>query len=325
MKNIKDIMAVVTDPDFRPRLLADNQRSVRYYNRDLGFGDLKRILAAHPEMPPAEVFRLCDAFFTEDKIQAIVAEEQRCADLNPFYGSSFQPIGGEFFGGMVLASTDQFTAMLLALDGFEIDLAKQRNGERRTLTFGGQETYLKFYRARDFPLQSWRIPTYGDDDDLAMLDMRFEEGPRHDCKAGDAIHFKANESFEYSSKVGSHALVLQIQMYRGGLPMALEFDFDTRRMVGASSPAQEPTRLQMLATAMRLFDRQDSCEQMERLLEHPSHYVRWHTMREYLGLNFERAWPHLERMRDQDPQAAVRRAAQRTIHMLGDPMAVAAE
>ncbi|ATY31204.1 HEAT repeat domain-containing protein [Sphingomonas psychrotolerans] len=326
MKNLKDIMAVVTAPEFRPGLLEDNKRSVSYYNDYLGFGDLKRILAANEDMTPAEVFRLCDVFFTEDRIQSVVAEEQRCADRNPFYGSSFQPIGGEFFGGMVLASTDQFTAMLLALDGFEIDLAKQRYGERRTLTFGGQETYLKFFRAHEFPLQSWKIPTFGDDDDLHTLDLRFEEGDRFDCKAGESLHFKANESFEYSAKAGSHALVLQIQMYRGGMPMALEFDFDTRRMVGASSPAQEPTRLQMLATAMRLFGRQDSCDQLERLLEHPSHYVRWHTMREYLGLNLERAWPHLERMRDQDPQAAVRRAAQRTIEMLSEEMpAIAAE
>lgn len=327
MRNLKNVMAVVNEPGFHQRLLDDNKRSVTFYNEELGFGDLKRVLAANRRMGADEVFRLCDLFFTEDRIQRIVAEERSCAERNPFYGSSFQPISADFFGGIVLVSTDEFTAMLLALDGFEIELAKQRPaGERRTLTFGGQETFLKFYKARDFSLQAWRMPRFTDNDDLVRLDLRYDKGEAFNCQTGDVLRFGAEEAFEYTAKLGAHALVLQVQMHSGGLPMALEFDADTRRLVGASSPSQEPTRLQMLATAMRMFERQDATEQMERLLEHPSHYVRWHAMREFLGLSPQLAWPHLLRMRDEDPQPAVRRAAMRTVeHLGGEPLAVAAE
>ncbi|GAA0745965.1 HEAT repeat domain-containing protein [Sphingomonas sp. ABOLD] len=319
MKNLQDVLSVVRHPDFRQTLLDDNERSVLYYNRALGFGDLKRSLQDKRDMTPEEVFALCSEFFTEDRIRKIVAEERACAARNPFYGSSFQPISGEFFGGMVLVSTDQFSAMLLGLDGFEIDMAKRRTpGDRRTLTFGGQHTFLKIYRARDFTLQTWKMDPFADEDDLATSGKTYREGPSLVCEPGDTFHFGADEAFEYTSKVGAHALVLQVQMYRHGLPMALEFDVDSRSLVGAASSAQEPTRLQMLATAMRLFGRQDAGEQMERLVAHPSHYVRWHAMREYLGLNLERAWPLLERMCAEDPHPAVRRAAQKTIHHLSD-------
>lgn len=327
MKSFKQMVSMVADPSFREDLVEDNQRSVSYYNQDLGFADLKRVLAANPEMGPDDLFRLCDVFFTKGRVHQILAEERRCAEKNPFFGSSFQPVGGEFFGGIVLVSTDRFTAMLLAIDGFEIELAKRRApGERRTLTFGGRETFLKFYNAREFTLQTWEMEPFEDADDLAMLAPSFREGALHTCQTGSVLSFGSNQSFEYTAKAGAHALVLQVQMLHGGLPMTLEFDVDNRKLVGASSPSQEPTRLQMLATAMRIFDRKDAIPQLESLLDHPLHYVRWHAMREFLGVDAERAWPHLLRLMDFDPQPAVRRAAARTVEQINaEHLAVAAE
>lgn len=327
MKNVKQMISMVTDPVFRQNLVKDNERSVRYYNQDLGFADLKRVFADNPDMGPDDLFRLCDVFFTKDRVHQIIAEERRCGENNPFFGSSFQPVGGEFFGGIVLVSTDRFTAMLLAIDGFEIELAKRRApGERRTLTFGGRETFLKFYNARDFTLQTWKMAPFEDSDDLSTMAPTYTEGALHTCQTGTVLSFGSDQSFEYTAKAGAHALVLQVQMLHGGLPMTLEFDVDDRKLVGASSPSQEPTRLQMLATAMRIFERKDAIPQLESLLDHPLHYVRWHAMREYLGVDVERAWPHLVRLMESDPQPAVRRAAARTIEQISaETMAVAAE
>lgn len=327
MKNVAEIMSIVRSDTFHRRLLDDNAESSRFYHHQLGFADLKRVLKDVATMSPDEIFRLSDLFFTFDRVRAIIAEERRCSEQNPFYGSQFQPVDGSFFGGMVLVSTDDFTVILMGLDGFEIELAKRRTpGDRRTITFGGLSTYLKFYRARDLVLKPWRVPHFDDTDDLTGMDLRATPGEAKTYQSGDTASFGADEAFEYDAVTGAHALVLQVQMHRSGLPLGLEFDVDTRELVSASSPSQEPTRLQMLATAMRMFGRQDALDEIESLLTHPSHFVRWHAMRECLGLDAERAWPHLLRLRDTDPQPSVRRAAALTVAHLGDtPMAIAAE
>lgn len=69
----------------------------------------------------------------------------------------------------------------------------------------------------------------------------------------------------------------------------------------------------MLATAVRMFGRDDAFEEVVALLDHPAHFVRWHGMRECIGLDPQRAYPHLVRLSQEDAQPSVRRAAMRTL------------
>jgi hypothetical protein len=314
MKNLASIMELITAADFNARLIEDNRSSLLYYNDDLGFGAFKDEYDARPSMTDEEVFALCDNFFNWDRVQAILAREKASASANPFYGSSFQSVEGPFFSGLVLASTDSFTVVLMALHGYEIEVAKQRReGDRRTLAFGGVGSYVRFFRGRDIKLRTWSIPPFSDDDDLSALRLKPELGPVEVFQTGDRRAFGPHETFEYVCEGGSSALMMQVQMHRNGRPMALEFDVDTGALIGASSPAQEPTRLQMLATAMRMFERHDAFDDVLQLLDHPAHFVRWHGMRECIGMDSQRAYPHLVRLSEEDPQPSVQRAAMRTL------------
>jgi hypothetical protein len=314
MKNADKILSLLNAPGFNARLIEQNEAAVRYYNEDLDFNALKESMRDLRAMTPDQIFAMCDDFFTFDRVKLIIAKERECAEANPLYASSFQPVEGSFFSGLVLVATDQFTAILMSMDGYEIELSKQRKpGQKRSLTFAGLPASLHFYQAHQVELATWRIPPFADEDDLARADIRPERVGSRIYSTGDRASFGNFETFEYNSKAGSSALCLQVQMHQGGAPMSLQFDIDTLKLVGASSPSQEPTRLQMLATAMRMFGRTDAMEELESLLSHPSHYVRWHAMRECIGIDSAWAHPRLVRMSEQDPQPAVRRAASATL------------
>ncbi len=325
MKNAEKILSLLNAPGFNTRLIEQNDQAVRYYNGELNFDQLKERMKDLKAMTPDQIFSLCEEFFTFERVKLIIAKERECAEANPLYASSFQPVEGSFFSGLVLVATDQFTAILMSMDGYEIELSKQRKpGQKRSLTFAGLPAALYFYRAHQVELTTWRIPPFADEDDIARMEITPERVCNQTFGSGDRATFGNFETFEYNSKAGSSALCLQVQMHQGGAPMSLQFDIDTLKLVGASSPSQEPTRLQMLATAMRMFGRTDSMEEMESLLSHPSHYVRWHTMRECIGLDAAWAHPRLVQMSEQDPQPAVRRAAAATLKQFFPPEWVAA-
>lgn len=327
MKNIRETMKIINHSDFKENLIANNQKSLHYYNYTLNFSSFKSDFDSDVVKTPDQVYEYCLNFFTFDKIKKIIAHEKACADVNPFYGSSFQPLDGPFFSGMVLATTDQFTVILMALHGYEIDVAKQRKaGERRTLGFGGVGSFIHFYRANDIKLRTWRIESFDDSEDLSSGRLKPVNCGEQHFSTGDSRAFGSDETFEYCCQAGSSGLMLQVQMHVGGPPVALEFDYDTGTLVGASSPAQEPTRLQMLATAMRLFDRQDAFDDVASLLDHPAHFVRWHAMRECIGMDAERALPLLLKLSANDPQPSVRRAADKTLtQFYSEHCAIAAE
>ena len=51
-------------------------------------------------------------------------------------------------------------------------------------------------------------------------------------------------------------------------------------------------------------------------LDHPSFFVRWHVMRELLGLDAAAALPQLKRMAARDPHPEARRAARTVLDRL---------
>lgn len=315
MKDFESINEQIQTKEFLNQVFSDNKSDLEYYNNQLGFADLKSRIGEMRNPSQAELFDLCEEFFSEDLVNAVIRRERDACSKNAYYGSNFQPIDGSFFTGIVLATTDDFTAMVLALNGNEIETAKHREeGDVRTISFAGTPSFLKFYKGRGVSLKIWEIDEFDDHSDLAKEAPKPRLTQTLEGADGRSYRFKANESFEYVAEAGANALLLQVQMHNAGAPLALEFDYDDGHLVGASSPDQEPTRLQMLTTALRIFGRTDAFEQMVELLEYPSHFVRWHAMRECIGLDSQRALPHLLKMSKTDPQPSVRRAAVATLN-----------
>jgi HEAT repeat protein len=65
----------------------------------------------------------------------------------------------------------------------------------------------------------------------------------------------------------------------------------------------------MITTLLRKMRCDEAFEVIAEFLDDPHFFVRWHVMRELLGLDAVAALPHLCRLASGDPHPEVRRAA----------------
>ncbi|MCI5045306.1 MAG: HEAT repeat domain-containing protein, partial [Aquisalinus sp.] len=75
------------------------------------------------------------------------------------------------------------------------------------------------------------------------------------------------------------------------------------------------SRMQMLNTVARLFERDDAIGPMQSLMQHPDQYVRWQTARELIALEPQAAEGPLRQMSQRDPNPDIRKLATRTLEM----------
>jgi hypothetical protein len=84
-------------------------------------------------------------------------------------------------------------------------------------------------------------------------------------------------------------------------------------------------RIQMIATLLRKLDCAAAFEVLVPFLDNSNFYVRWHIMRELLGLDAAAALPYLERMAANDPHDDNVRAAQSVLDRIATKSAEARE
>ena len=83
-----------------------------------------------------------------------------------------------------------------------------------------------------------------------------------------------------------------------------------------SAADDSDSRIQMIATLVRKLGHEDAVAALVPVLDHPSFFVRWHVMRELLGLDAAAALPQLKRMAARDPHPEARRAARTVLDRL---------
>ena len=75
----------------------------------------------------------------------------------------------------------------------------------------------------------------------------------------------------------------------------------------------------MITTLLRKLDHQAAFPSVAAFLDHQDFFVRWHVMKELLGLDAHAALPHLKRMAASDPHPEPRRAARAVLDRLERP------
>ena len=92
-------------------------------------------------------------------------------------------------------------------------------------------------------------------------------------------------------------------------PLSVEYDSATGVYVGCSATGDTSSRIQMISTLFRKLGRNDAFPAIAAFLDHSDFFVRWHVMKELLGIDTAAALPHLKRMAATDPHPDPRRAA----------------
>ena len=117
----------------------------------------------------------------------------------------------------------------------------------------------------------------------------------------------------------SSFVLLQASIAVGQAPLSVEYDSETGAYVGCSATGDTSSRIQMITTLLRKLDHRAAFPAIAAFLDHPDFFVRWHVMKELLGLDVHAALPHLKRMAASDPHPDPRRAARAVLDRLEWP------
>jgi HEAT repeat protein len=117
----------------------------------------------------------------------------------------------------------------------------------------------------------------------------------------------------------ANLLILHAEISLDAAPLSVEYDSATFSYVGCSATGDGASRIQMLATLLRKLGCDEAFPTLAGFLDHQDFFVRWHVMRELLGIDAGAALPHLKRMAARDPHADVRRAARTVLDRLEAP------
>ena len=102
-------------------------------------------------------------------------------------------------------------------------------------------------------------------------------------------------------------------------PLSVEYDSTTFEYVGCAAADDSASRIQMIATLLRKLGGRGAFEAVAGFVDHPHFFVRWHVMRELLGIDAAAALPHLKRMAARDPHPETRRTARLVLDRIEAP------
>ena len=257
-------------------------------------------------------------------IEECVAPLLQAARTDPFFRPTLKNTSTEILSGLWLFDRP-LLSIFLALVPAEA-LAAKRSSRRggASIAFTGQRSLYRFLRSGGAIVSIWEAP---------KIEPSFSSASSGRCRLIERRPIADGETIEVDGRrhgfVIDHAVsdVLYVQAITpaGTAPLMTEYDADTLRFVGASSTDEGSSRIQMMLSLLRIMGRADAAPVFEEMLASPHFYARWQAMREFLGLDAERAFPHLTRMASADPHPEVRAAAARTLAIVAQDLSASEE
>ena len=252
-----------------------------------------------------------DALWLDELIDTLASELRD----DPFFEPPFPPLHTDVHQGLVVF---QDRRLMIAAGTTGIGPIAARKSARRGPTsvgFTGRLTVLKFLKAGDALISLWKAPPLKSDFSAATAGRCTRVGERR-LEDGDLIVVDGREQGYVIEHARSSLVIIQAEIILDQAPVRAEFDSATGDYVGCSANDDGSSRIQMLTTLLRKLAAPGAFAAIADFLGHPDFFVRWHAMRELLGIDVEAALPHLRHMADQDPHPDPRRAARALLERL---------
>lgn len=283
-------------------------------------------MAALPAPTAADVAAAVQALFHEDGwAAALIDDLAEALQSDPYFEPPFRYFNSDVHGGL-LVYEDEHVAVAAGVTHVA-DLAAKKRGKRDATSIGftGELSLIKFVKAGGAVISLWEAPTIGDDFSAAAAGRCRRSSERH-LKDGDVVVLDGRRAAFVIEHARSNLVVLQATVKHERAPLAVEYDSATGEYVGCSAADDSASRIQMIASLLGRIDCAGAVPVLAGFLDHPSFFVRWHVMRELLGLDAEAALPHLKRMAARDPHRETRRAARQVLDRIerGDLLSEAA-
>ena len=271
-----------------------------------------------PPTPESVAAALAPLFSQARVIEAVVDALAEPLRQDPFFQPAFRHLDSEIHRGLVLFEDDRVSIAAGVTSIARLAEKKRRTNGRGSIAFSGQVELLHFIKSGGARLSLWEAPRIGDD---------FQAATAGKCRCVGERLLEDGATMlvdgRYQSFVIEHAsanlLVLQATVKPGRAPLSVEYDSISHEYVGCSAADDSASRIQMLATLLRKLGHAAAFPTVAEFLDHPDFFVRWHVMRELLGLDVQAALPHLRRMAAQDPHPETRRAAIAVLERIDGP------
>jgi hypothetical protein len=237
---------------------------------------------------------------------------------DPFFEPPFRYLHSDVHTGLIVYEDDLVSVAAGICPAAELAAKKNGTRDRTSIAFSGQVSLLKFVQAGGARLSFWQAPRITDSFTGDTAGRCKQIGERTIADGETLVVDGRCESFVIEH-AASNLVVLQAAAKPDQAPVSVEFDSVTHEYVACSAANDSASRIQMITTLLRKLDCAAAFPAIAESLAHPNFFVRWHVMKELLGLDAEAALPHLRRMAAGDPHPETRRAARTVLDTLEAP------
>lgn len=277
---------------------------------------------AMADLPAQSAEAVADAarrLFADDSwVDAAIGQLAEQLRIDPFFNPPFSAINSDIHTGLVLFEDER---MSIAAGVTRIaDLAAKKVAKRgaTSIAFSGRVGVLKFVKAGGARLSLWEAPPITESFTAADAGRCGRTGEL-ELADGDILTIDGRRQGYVIEQARANLLILQAEINVDQAPLSVEYDSATLSYVGCSATGDGASRIQMIATLLRRLGADSAFPALAGFLDHQDFFVRWHVMRELLGIDAEAALPHLKRMAARDPHKDVRRAARTVLDKLQAP------
>lgn len=263
------------------------------------------------EAPTAEkVAETATALFADDRwMDTLVDSLAARMRADPFFTPPFPHLTTDAHEGLVVLQHE--LVVIAAGVSTAAQLAVKKNAPNRgptSVTLTGEVGVFKILKAGGARLSFWEAPPIAAGFTAADAGRCVRTGIRA-LEDGEIMTIDGRRQSFVIEQLRNNFVLLQAAIQVDQAPLRVEYDSVSGAFVGCSATDDIASRIQMITTLLRKLGCEAALPAMAELLDHQDFFVRWHVMKEMLGLDAEASLPHLKRLAARDPHPDLRRAA----------------
>ncbi len=251
-------------------------------------------------------------------VDALVAALAAKMQADP---SSIRPsfnLDNDLHTGLLVFEDEKVSIAAGVTSAAQMAAKKDRPRRVASIGFSGQVGVYRFVKSGGATLSFWEAPPIGPGFNAAEAGVCRRTGARK-IADGETLIIDGRRQSYVVEHMESSFVLLQASIAVGQAPLSVEYDSETGAYVGCTATGDTSSRIQMITTLLRKLDHRAAFPAIAAFLDHPDFFVRWHVMKELLGLDVHAALPHLKRMAASDPHPDPRRAARAVLDRLEWP------
>lgn len=305
-----DLKAWLADRTAHRQCEADAQSFGREWGETAPHVDFDAAMAALPADASAETVASAARALLADNawLDSLVARLASAMRDSAWFEPPFRALHTDIHTGLLVYEDGHLTIAAGVSKLTSLARRKQGGRGRGSVNFTGQVNVFKFLKAGGVRLGFWECDPIDAGFSAATAGHCRPAGSR-DIADGETIVIDGRHQSFIIEHAAANFVVVQANLKTGQAPVSVEYDGESRAFIGCSAVDEGDCRIQMVATLARTLGHEQAFAAIAAFLDHPSFFVRWHAMKELLGIDLATALPHLKRMAARDPHPDPRAAA----------------